>query len=152
MNLFLALPHELRLRIYQEVVTDPRPIIIMSHDSVGDACRWKDAQSLQTVDRELAMDIMPLYWSNNVFSLYLTVGDRNGDATSGTSNHDCAIFRTFDNWLEAYVGSAVPCLRRLEFVVTSRCEHRRKALEHPKEPGIWSATAHSEIEHVLANR
>jgi hypothetical protein len=122
----LDLPAELRLRIYEFVVSEPWSISMIDFNCVRRPRGIKQAAILSQVDIDLRDDIIPLFWSTNTFCMYLAVNARNPHI----GKHLC-------HWLENFVGEAARHIRRLEFIVTAACDQRRKALENPKEPGIW---------------
>jgi len=134
MSGLLDLPTELRLRIYELAVTESWPVSIITYSGVRDLepSRLLTAEELRLVDKRLKDDILPLYWSGNPFRLFMAVG---GSRMGRRSDEEGE--RIFSRWLEDTVRANVRLIRHLEFTVTGQCEQKRKALEHPKEPGIW---------------
>jgi len=127
----LDLPHELRLHIYEDAVTEPWPISILEYNDRSDSSGLVAAKSLRLVDRQLQAELWPLFWSNNTFGLYLAKHPMDHEAKHHSTQ------RIFCTWLERNVHTFAQFVRKLEFTVTAPCVRRRAALQHPKASGVW---------------
>lgn len=106
MATLLKLPAELRLKIYDLAISS-RPNIINVDEGAtsNDPPRSSAARSLAQVDKQLSGEMMPLYWSCNIFEAYRLTG----------MGHYISTDRTFHRWLRDVVKDSVRYVRHLRF-------------------------------------
>lgn len=106
MATLLQLPVELRLKIYSMAISSrPNVINIDEGASSSEPPRSTLAKSLAAVDQELSREMMPLYWSTNIFETYLLNG----------MGHYIPTDWTFHRWLKDIVKDSATCIRHLRF-------------------------------------
>lgn len=108
----MDLPHEIRLQIYEAVITgyEGGLPIDQSHSSP----ELRDAFSLRLADKPLSDDIIPLYWSSNTFYYFDLF----------QFDDDDYLRRSWDRWLSNSVKGAVRHIRRLEFYMCIPSEYQ----------------------------
>lgn len=106
MAALLRLPAELRLKIYGWAISSsPNIINIDEGASSRDPPRSLAARSLAQVDAQLADEMLPIYWSTNIFEAYRLSG----------MGHYISTDRTFHRWLRDIVRDSVQHVRFLRF-------------------------------------
>lgn len=85
MTKLLALPVELRLKIYSLAISSlPNVIHVDEGATSRDPPRSSLARALASVDERLFEEMIPIYWSSNVFQSYLLSGMGHYIATGET--------------------------------------------------------------------
>lgn len=128
----MKLPDEIRLRIYEAVVTEDFEIAI--HKSQKSP-RLRDASNLRLIDKSLSDDIVPLYWSRNTFYYFDLF----------FFNDDDYLRRSWARWLSCSVKEAVRHIRRLEFYIDIPTKHRCEGSTSSGEADskcLFTATVH----------
>ncbi len=102
----LDLPPELRLQIYGLAVSArPNVINIDEGATASEPPRSSTAKALASFDHQLCDELMPLYWSNNIFQTYLLSG----------MGHYIATDLSFYRFLHDVVKDAAKDIRSLRF-------------------------------------
>ncbi|KAK4956710.1 hypothetical protein LTR10_006237 [Elasticomyces elasticus] len=119
MRNLLQLPVELRLQIYQYALMVNEPLDMMACMKSNEPL--DQARCLQQIDLELQHDILPMFWSSNVFTIYVKPGSRIKN-----------MHQIIRAWSE-YLARDVPQhLRRVQIHVRTLCASGPSGPEHPQ--------------------
>jgi len=120
------LPPELRLDIYQRLVTRPSGHIYINERDTTRQQEWLHAQRLMEYDTALAADIRRMYWRHNTFLI------------PGTSPRSTFFFLAprmdaveLERWLDKCMGDNVKDLNSLLFGVSGCCPERTMSAPYP---------------------